>query len=51
MRSRAACLEQRSLLDDEDIAPAELSQVISDAATYDARTNDDGLWRASEGLC
>ena len=41
VRGRAAGLKQRSLLDDDDIPPTEFRQMVCDAATYDARANDD----------
>ena len=41
VRGRAAGLKQRSLLDDDDIPPAEFRQMVRDAATGDARANDD----------
>ena len=50
MGSGAACLEQGALLDDDDVSPAELCEVVGDAATYDARADNDdsGMLRKGE---
>ena len=37
----AAGLEERALVDDDDVPPPELCQVVCDAATGDPRANDD----------
>ena len=37
----AAGLEERALIDDDDVPPPKLCQVVCDAATGDPRANDD----------
>ena len=37
----AAGFEERALLDDDDVSPAELRQVVCHAAAGDPRTDDD----------
>ena len=51
MGGGAARLEQGALLDHDDVSPAELGEVVGDAATYDARANDDdsGMLRKGDG--
>ena len=41
MGSRAAGLEEGALLDDDDVSPAELRQVVCDTASHDPRADDD----------
>ena len=50
MGRRAARLEQRPLLDHDKITPAELGEVIGNAATYDARANDDDSGMLRKGV-
>ena len=42
VRRGAAGLEERALLDDYDVPPSELSQVVRHAASRDSRAYDDG---------
>ena len=49
MGGGATGLKEGTLLDHDDVPPAELGEVIGDAATYDARADNDGSGMLRKG--
>ena len=54
MGSRTASLEERTLVDDDDVFPSELCEMIGDATPCDSCADDDCLrlaWEFGIGHC